>query len=640
LQWSYSNIRGVNNLEITLERKAGEPFPVTLIMMPNGTGKTTTIKLLRATLDGSATNWLPDQVRGYRPGTGGDEGEFRVTLAISSSVYIVWLKLDYRRGIASYETTRVGDKGGKDKGFLLPQWVRETFSEQFVNRFVFDGELAKEILRNTSNEAETALLYLYRLNRLDALQATVDRMVKEEQERAERTSAKTAQGLSRLRNERDKFREQLSGLKAKRYRWQKDLEVIKAQLAEVESKMAQHVMADDTLRRRGEETEANRSKVREQIAEATQALLGQMRSPQFLSATIVSRLRALSENMIQLRLPRTMSKQFFEELADQKLCVCDRPIGPSERCAILHNVERYLGSDDIGVIIHIKTTIKDMDFTGSVRSEATRLSGLIQKRDEINSEWDRLQAKRRESGDDELAKLDDSKKVLASRVDDLVELLRKINTRDRRDLQELGEDENIYLCERKVDDVESRLAEATHTVELVARAAILKGHLSLLREAAIRRLKRKVIESTNSKLAVILQNETVAVQSIEGYLVLKDKEGASEGQTLAIAYSFLGSLFEASAFELPFVVDSPAGSLDLDVRRQVSQILPELFRQIIVFITSGERKGFAEHFYRMKDDVQFLTVGKNRVGVVECHSGVAAFESFQEEAAGGKDNGV
>jgi hypothetical protein len=65
-----------------------------------------------------------------------------------------------------------------------------------------------------------------------------------------------------------------------------------------------------------------------------------------------------------------------------------------------------------------------------------------------------------------------------------------------------------------------------------------------------------------------------------------------------------------------------------------------LFRQIIVFITSGERKGFAEHFYRMKDDVQFLTVGKNRVGVVECHSGVAAFESFQEEAAGGKDNGV
>jgi hypothetical protein len=90
-------------------------------------------------------------------------------------------------------------------------------------------------------------------------------------------------------------------------------------------------------------------------------------------------------------------------------------------------------------------------------------------------------------------------------------------------------------------------------------------------------------------------------------------------------------MFENSSHVLPFVVDSPAGALDLDVRREVSSILPSLFKQLIVFITSGERDGFTEHFYEMSNDVQFITIISNRDTDAELIEGVEKFKTFQDK---------
>jgi DNA sulfur modification protein DndD len=67
LNWTYKNIRGVNNLEISVEKGLNQAYPVSLIMMPNGTGKTTTQSLLRAIFDGKAVEWDHDTVLGFKP---------------------------------------------------------------------------------------------------------------------------------------------------------------------------------------------------------------------------------------------------------------------------------------------------------------------------------------------------------------------------------------------------------------------------------------------------------------------------------------------------------------------------------------------------------------------------------------------
>ena len=149
-------------------------------MMPNGYGKTTTQTLLRAVFDGSAVDWDYDKVTGFKPPNADDIlGEFKVTLLIDSSIYVVNLKFNYLEGNAYYQTSRVGDQGGLENGHKLPTVLKSAFTPQFVKRFVFDGELAKEIIGTQSSEAERTIRYLYQLNRLGEMEQRITAIVKE-----------------------------------------------------------------------------------------------------------------------------------------------------------------------------------------------------------------------------------------------------------------------------------------------------------------------------------------------------------------------------------------------------------------------------------------------------------------------------
>ena len=67
LGWKYENIRRMEDLTVDLTKDNGEAYGCSLIMMPNGTGKTTTLYLIRGILSGKAADWRPSEVRSYRP---------------------------------------------------------------------------------------------------------------------------------------------------------------------------------------------------------------------------------------------------------------------------------------------------------------------------------------------------------------------------------------------------------------------------------------------------------------------------------------------------------------------------------------------------------------------------------------------
>jgi DNA sulfur modification protein DndD len=140
-------------------------------MMRNGTGKTTTITLMRAILSGSATTWTPDIVRGFKPTQSQvSQGKFYIKVKFGTESYHYNLVLDYDEGKASYQTTRVGLSGGLEAGHELPMQLKGVFNnEGFISRFIFDGEQAKKTLSSSSKEAELAITYLYRIDKLDDL---------------------------------------------------------------------------------------------------------------------------------------------------------------------------------------------------------------------------------------------------------------------------------------------------------------------------------------------------------------------------------------------------------------------------------------------------------------------------------------
>ena len=61
-----------------------------------------------------------------------------------------------------------------------------------------------------------------------------------------------------------------------------------------------------------------------------------------------------------------------------------------------------------------------------------------------------------------------------------------------------------------------------------------------------------------------------------------------------VAYGFMATLFSNTERELPFVVDSPANSIDNKVREEVAELIPNLTEQFIAFTISSERNNFVK----------------------------------------------
>ena len=144
----------------------------------------------------------------------------------------------------------------------------------------------------------------------------------------------------------------------------------------------------------------------------------------------------------------------------------------------------------------------------------------------------------------------------------------------------------------------------------------------------------EIIRKTNDKVRRVITDDFIEIESIDGYIKLKNRDGASEGQTLSIGYCFLGTLFEDSELEFPFVIDSPTGKMDFDKRQAVADIIPHVFNQMIAFVQSAEVERFADRFYNNSDSQYLTIVAEKETGEVIVHKGIDFFDSYQNEHKG------
>ena len=101
LEFEYKNIRKISSLHISFVNNDGRVVKNNFIMMANGTGKTTTMTLIKGLLDGSASEWSASDIKSFAPTTThGDNGEFSITVKFDERQYKYFLSLDYAKGIA------------------------------------------------------------------------------------------------------------------------------------------------------------------------------------------------------------------------------------------------------------------------------------------------------------------------------------------------------------------------------------------------------------------------------------------------------------------------------------------------------------------------------------------------------------
>ena len=635
LGWRYENIRGgIRDVTVNLDEGARW----TLLQMPNGTGKTTTMTLMRAALTGA--DLTVDEIAGLRADDDADKGLFELRLLIDDKPYRIELQLDFVGRRHSYRTTRAQlQSGGSEEGWHLPATLRRLLTPDFTRLFVFDGEFAKDIRSESKDRTTKSIRTLYRLDQLDALKGEISKLVVAEQERAAAiTSAKERKGVTRLSNALDEAEETLTELKRTLSGHRAEKTKLEKRQAEIFGRIADRTAQDEKFATRRAQLDARMTTLGLRIAELSTDSLGAMRSPAKVSSALLERLRGLGTRLTTLQLPKTISKEFFNELAHAKECVCARAIGPDQRDAILNGAGKYLAEDQITIINRMKSAVRESDATGTEFAEhASELKRNLRERRSVEQQLEQLQQEQIDAGDDQLRELLFEQKENELRLVDLAKEIGWLTTTDKltQILEQLDWPDNIALCKVEVETCKRRLATATQTMAFMKAAEGIGCMVDAVAARALENLRESVREATNAKLARLVKGEPLRVARIGTALELSShgvavKTGVSEGQSLAVAYAFITSLLSAAPYRLPFIVDSPAVSLDTRVRREVGDVIPELFEQMIMFVISSEKDGFADAFYP-RDDVRYLTIWKDEGDASQMREGLDEFRRFHAE---------
>jgi hypothetical protein len=644
LEMRYNNIREMDDLTIPLTISENQPYKNTLVQMPNGTGKTTTMKLIRYALDGTATHADIDDIKSFKPlfATSETKGEFEIKLLLDGEIIFVTILFDYEAGDAKYFTTSTR-LGGKTPGLNLGAEANSILSPSFVKLFIFDGEVASAIKDIRRNEAENAIKTLFYLDKISTLKSIIGQLVEKRQSGTENTDVRTNQGIKSLQTHLKKAKNELICL----IQQDTELETViienRKSIEDVEKKLDELGQQDERLTEAINTANGRIKDLENQIESNAKTILITARDPITLNNIIEDRLKHLGTLMTDMRLPRTTSKEFFDLLVEQGECLCGRPMEEKHKKIIQEKVKDFLTEDQIGVINALKQTLRSIPESSKKMKEYIDIAYDIQRSiQEENTARDRLIAQRDEYIDPELReKLNNTKQDCSNNIRDAEEQLRLLKLEDESELRSYGItwQENLFLCNKHIGELEKKLGEATGTVEFSNKGDILQHLIEEIIRKSLIGLKNEIKEQTNDKISKILPQDGLVIEDISSSVIIQSRGDVSEGQKLSIAYSFLSSLFEQSFHNLPFIVDSPAISIDLSVRREVSVLIPPLFEQFVVFVISSERKNFGETFYDRKD-TQLLTIYKDKTkpGKMQINNSEDFFDSFQSEPDEGSVN--
>ena len=633
LKLEYKNIRKISSLQISFRNDTGGVIKNNFVMMANGTGKTTTMTLIKGLLDGSAKNWPVDYVKSFAPTTTtGDKGEFSITVKFDEKQYKYFLSLDYVNGIAKIETQ--APPKGRETGLLLPTAIKGIFTPEFVSRFVFDGEQAKKSMDRTSNEADETIRYLYRLDELDEILA-MNMNILTEIQNAEGGSTGTRGSLSNLRSRQKKVRDHIASLEKKQKQLNGDIARFSQEKIEKEKQRQELDKNYEALNKEKNEVIAEQEKNRGNVDVKITEIVSLVKTPYLVSEGLCNRMYEFGDAMKKLKLPKSSSKDFFTELAYAEKCVCDRCIGEKERDAILKNAERYLGSDHQAVLNNIKSVLMGSTYDERLVAAFEELGKLQEQKTRLNARFADVEDKLIKAGGPQVEQLQSEIEVLIGQISSAQTQLKIIESKDEDD-ETLTEENNLHKARRADAEYEVKIASTTKTNAALRKKNVVQDLVNEIKTQATAALKEEIIKKANDKISRVIKDDYIEIESIDGYIKLKDREGASDGQTLSIGYCFLGTLFEEAKLEFPFVIDSPTGKMDFDKRQAVADIIPVVFNQMIAFVQSAEVKCFADRFYK-NTDTQYLTIVASKdTEEIAIHKGIAFFDSYQRETTGGE----
>jgi DNA sulfur modification protein DndD len=332
-------------------------------------------------------------------------------------------------------------------------------------------------------------------------------------------------------------------------------------------------------------------------------------------------------------LPAKIKPQFVEDLLQQKVCICGRPLDEAHEheVAALKTWQQNVGLAEYEELV-------SQTHAAVERLEERRLS-FFRTVDEVQGIRSNLKAQIRDI-DDHLGEIEGKlgDPTAGDRAVSLAEQISRVTSDliDRKaDLKSYGKDikenadaraeanrriERLQTRDKQGDLIKRQRTAVEHVLSALEQIYALRKDdvrrdLSarierLWQDAAIKDYKASVNEEFQLRL-------TKKVAGIE-----QPVHGASTGEKQVLALSFVGSLVEKARHNLeesgesemdveqggqyPLVMDSPFGSLEDDYRAKVAHWIPKLANQVVILVSKTQWRVEVEREIRPRIGKEYI----------------------------------
>ncbi len=620
--------------DLKIDFKEGMNF----LQMPNGTGKTTFLDLIRNTLSNNWENLDKKQIKDLkRKHSQEEDGKF--TLGLNFNGDNVTFETIFNFSDGTFNVSTMGGSAADQmvRRFRAPQDLKPYLTKNHVEIFNFSSQIVNDHFDKEKSGVKDAVGTFSGRHKLNKLFSRVEEKFKAKHTGSRSTAATT---LEKKLTALDELKTKLKSERAYK------VEYLSPMIKEhkiIEDKAAKN----DAARKERDEKilglKADIEDLNQKAIDCEGPIKNHLIFPNNLSNDFNKKLKLLYESLEKRKLPG-IHTGFFDEISEDPECICGTEMTAKMKKHIKDSKKNYLGTHDVVFVNSLKAALKESDRHQGLDETRKDLDKLDDIREQIKDKETKIeevedQFRGRTLTLEEMKHFDELGDEIAKTQNELKKLEESAYHDDKNHQQKKKNLESLSASQistviKNFPDLEwldnflrKKHAAADGYENALKNLNAFKECMDKSLISAEKKIKAKLKNDINKMISKIhTGGEDFVVSEIDDHIKLDGQDMGSGAQNVITVTSFALALLKRSEVDFPMMIDHPVKDVQEEDRGELAKFLKETSHQCICLVINTEKDGFirdddTRELHNFLQNSHFITATRKYKNVPEAPEG-------------------
>tara|TARA_B100001175_G_scaffold316061_1_gene329026 strand:- start:108 stop:2090 length:1983 start_codon:yes stop_codon:yes gene_type:complete len=601
----------------------GSIYP-SFIQMPNGTGKSTTLELIKHAL--SNHEFKSDTVWDFTPKDKNEfkkKGYFQIKCEVEGKIFYSKINFNFENKTCSYESS--GEDGGWRPEFSLPKELSTTINKEIIDLLFVDLEKdIKPMFRKHQTGAQEAISTFCGVNLLDRIMNDLNNYKTKKRKENIQSGATQTQIITEETREK-KILVQIEKVNEKINSFKKFLNDTEKEYTEGKMDLEKKIEKNANLKKQLLDLQKKKDEAQSKYDDSLLKNFDSIKKIGTFDSLLKDEIIDFVSGLDDMQLPEAEARVFFEGLLKRNNCVCGEKLDITKKNNIIKEMESFISSENASIISNIKNSINQNQKEISSNNLDEISIQTNEHKHDLDTYSDQIDFLYKSQLTEKDLILSEKIKHLEKERQEKEVFLRETAKKPYTTKDDENSESLVSLIEQK-NKVEKKLAKLSSTQTIEEKVQYLQKILNDVKIDSQIKISEEISKECNKKLVSMESDNPLLVDSVGEYIKLESgRTAGSTGQEARIGITFLLSLLERSSIKFPLIFDVPVKGMDFESRRATAEFITKLESQFICFVINSDKEGFTDRFKeisnksnnfitcyrRSKEDNQYDDLAKN-----------------------------